>query len=257
MTSPQDEDLTHVSWKDTAFIQMYGLNEHTIMDYFSLSQFYDKSSLNEQISMQTRHQADTTLRLDKRQMTGLDYELGFAKVMPPSLFIVTKSMRRRTHVDLVAAYYIIEGTIYQAPDLHSLVSNRLTAFDETLASARHHPALGNFWSSDEKALAPPPTKPQPQPQRPQPAKDEEEAASPSSPVAPTSRRPTVETTTTRFLGDSAEDRRMADLFAGRLNDVIYGTAGDAIEGLDAWGMDDVVLVVEGQQPRAASVHARK
>lgn len=49
-----EQDLTSVSFKDTNFLQMCGLFDYNVLEYFSLSQFYDKSCLNEQIKMQAR-----------------------------------------------------------------------------------------------------------------------------------------------------------------------------------------------------------
>ena len=45
---------TDVSFKDTVFLQQFGLGEHNALDYFSTSQFYDPSCINEQIKMQAR-----------------------------------------------------------------------------------------------------------------------------------------------------------------------------------------------------------
>ncbi|KND04822.1 uncharacterized protein SPPG_00525 [Spizellomyces punctatus DAOM BR117] len=155
----EDQDLTQISWRDPAFLQHFGLGEHNVMDYFALSEFYDKSSINEQLRMQARFNELQTSQLDKRQMTGIDYELLYAIVnVQPSLFVITKGMRRSpNNVDLLAAYYILDGTVYQTPDLHTLVSNRILTslhhvqklFDGALADSRYHPALGHYWKEDE------------------------------------------------------------------------------------------------------------
>ncbi|KAI9103008.1 MED6 mediator sub complex component-domain-containing protein [Phlyctochytrium arcticum] len=154
----QYDDLTHISWKDTAFLQMYGLGEHNIMDYFSLSPFYDPSSINEQIRMQARFNQFEASQMDKKQMTGIDYDAVLASTAP-ILFIITKGMRRSpTVVDLVAAYSVIEGTIYQTPDLYTLLSNRILTslhfvqegFDAALSDYRYHPSLGYYWKRDQE-----------------------------------------------------------------------------------------------------------
>ncbi|TPX56425.1 hypothetical protein SpCBS45565_g08419 [Spizellomyces sp. 'palustris'] len=158
----EDQDLTQISWRDPAFLQHFGLGEHNVMDYFAMSEFYDKSSINEQLRMQARFNELQTSQLDKRSayfMTGIDYELLYAIVnVQPSLFVITKGMRRSpNHVDLLAAYYILDGTVYQTPDLHTLVSNRILTslhhvqklFDGALADSRYHPALGHYWKEDE------------------------------------------------------------------------------------------------------------
>ncbi|KAJ3275363.1 hypothetical protein HDV01_000655 [Terramyces sp. JEL0728] len=60
-----DEELTSVSFKDTAFLQAFGLHELNIIEYFSKSQFYDVSCIDEQLKMQAR--------FNDLQMTSLFY----------------------------------------------------------------------------------------------------------------------------------------------------------------------------------------
>ncbi|KAJ3072425.1 Mediator of RNA polymerase II transcription subunit 6, partial [Quaeritorhiza haematococci] len=158
---PGENDLTHVSFKDTNFLQMFGLWEHNVLDYFALSQFYDKSSLNEQIKMQARFNELQANMLDRRRMVGLEYDLWYFTYQP-SLFVIRKKYRSSpTKVDLIGIYYIIEGTIYQAPDLYTLLSNRILtslhfvekAFVEAREEARFHPAQGYLWAVDEEEAA--------------------------------------------------------------------------------------------------------
>ncbi|KAI8919929.1 MED6 mediator sub complex component-domain-containing protein [Powellomyces hirtus] len=239
----EDEDLTHVSWKDTAFIQAHGLNEHSVMPYFALSQFYDKSSINEQISMQARFNQLEASQLDKRQMTGLDYELVYAVMTSPSLFIITKSMRRSpTQADVVAAYYVIEGTIYQAPDLHTLTSNRILnslshvqkTLTATLSGSRYHPAIGSFWESDEKFLQPPAEEKLDEADLEKPPSLSEDDGDLSRKAVDQVTESKTEEIETRFLGDTTEDRNRAGLFAAKLDALVHTTWGSAIEPTDAW-----------------------
>ncbi|KAJ3160934.1 hypothetical protein HDU86_008296 [Geranomyces michiganensis] len=264
MAAADDTDLTQVSWKDTAFIQQHGLNEHSIMHYFALSQFYDRSSLNEQIAMQARFNQLEAASLDKRQMTGIDYELAFASLAPPSLFIITKSMRRSpTHTDLLSAYYIIEGTVYQAPDCNALVSNRVLnslhhvqkAFADLQNAASYQPAIGHFWDSDEKAFA--------KAAAALGADDDEleddlgisqnndsaslegsTARSDAGSGIKAERRP-LGGQPTRFLGNSADDRLRAGAFAARLDTAIGVTFSAALEAPDTWPLSDVDLAPVG------------
>ena len=45
---PAVEDLTGTCWRDDLWLQTYGLLSHlTVLDYFALSPFFDKTSNNE------------------------------------------------------------------------------------------------------------------------------------------------------------------------------------------------------------------
>ena len=84
-------------------------------------------------------------------MVGLEYIL--LHVQEPILFVIRKQNRHSaTQVTPLTDYYIIAGYVYQAPDLHSLISFRLTsgihhlvsAFDEAQSYMRYHPTKGKY-----------------------------------------------------------------------------------------------------------------
>ncbi|KAJ3192328.1 hypothetical protein HK101_006723 [Irineochytrium annulatum] len=58
-----EEDLTQVSFKDPSFLQLYGLSEQNVLQYFCLSQFFDKKSINGELAMQTKFNALELLEL--------------------------------------------------------------------------------------------------------------------------------------------------------------------------------------------------
>ena len=60
----EHESKAQVSFIDTVFLQQYGLGEHNALDYFSTSQFYDPSCINEQIKMQARFNEFEASKLD-------------------------------------------------------------------------------------------------------------------------------------------------------------------------------------------------
>lgn len=75
-------------------------------------------------------------------------------VQDPILYVIRKQHRHSpTEATPMADYYIIAGTIYQAPDLASvfnmrllaLVNNLQGAFEESSGYARYHPSKGYSW----------------------------------------------------------------------------------------------------------------
>lgn len=84
-------------------------------------------------------------------MTGNQYVLFHAQ---PPLFIIRK--HRRTSINNtipLCYYYVLDGNVYQAPDLHTLVQSRLVgaleplrqAMAETIKCLRFDPAKGHTW----------------------------------------------------------------------------------------------------------------
>uniref|UniRef100_A0A0A9X7W3 Mediator of RNA polymerase II transcription subunit 6 n=1 Tax=Lygus hesperus TaxID=30085 RepID=A0A0A9X7W3_LYGHE len=140
------DNLLATSWYDSAWVPL--LNPTNIMDYFSerSNPFYDRQCNNEVVKMQR-------LSLDQLgNMTGLEYSL--LHVQEPILYVIRKQHRYSpTQTTPLADYYIIGGTVYQAPDLASVLNSRIlsvvhnlqTAFDETSSYSRYHPSKGYSW----------------------------------------------------------------------------------------------------------------
>lgn len=87
-----------------------------------------------------------------QSMTGIEYILLHAQ--EPILYVISKQHRRSpTQVTPLAHYYIIAGTVYQAPDLQSVINSRIqnalynlsSAFTETHSYMRYHPTKGYTW----------------------------------------------------------------------------------------------------------------
>ncbi|XP_059159537.1 mediator of RNA polymerase II transcription subunit 6-like isoform X2 [Physella acuta] len=155
----KSENALGISWHDTAWIPH--LSQANILDYFAerSNPFYDRTCNNEHIKMQ-RLSPDQMLN-----MTGCEYSLLHAQ--EPILYVIRKQHRHSpTQVTPLADYYIIAGTVYQGPDLCSVVNSRLlntlhnlqSAFDEALGYARFHPSKGYSWEFKEKEEKEPATK---------------------------------------------------------------------------------------------------
>lgn len=94
-------------------------------------------------------------------MVGVEYIL--LHVQDPILYVIRKQHRHSpTEATPMADYYIIAGTVYQAPDLASVFNSRLLstvhhlqgAFEEASGYARYHPSKGYTWDfSANKSLS--------------------------------------------------------------------------------------------------------
>lgn len=108
---------------------MFPLTAASVLDYFALSQFYDRTCTNEQLRMQTRFTAAAggpaaphTARLE--DMVGTEYAV--SRAAPPRLFVLHRRQRHGpAEAEVTASYYVLDGTVYQAPDLLSLLRCRL------------------------------------------------------------------------------------------------------------------------------------
>uniref|UniRef100_A0A1I7XPP5 Mediator of RNA polymerase II transcription subunit 6 n=1 Tax=Heterorhabditis bacteriophora TaxID=37862 RepID=A0A1I7XPP5_HETBA len=89
-------------------------------------------------------------------MTGIQYVLWSAQ---PPLYVICKHRRNSSqNVTPLAYYYVINGTVYQAPDLHTFVQSRLlgaveplkSAFDQVIQFSRYNVAKGYYWEFKEK-----------------------------------------------------------------------------------------------------------
>ena len=115
-----EEDLTGVMWNDKVWLSCFPLNANTALEYFSMSQFYDRSCNNELIKMQ---------RLDPsllQTMSGVEYALDANP--SPGLFIIGKWRRGANNPsarERLATYYIADGNVYQAPTAHAVLSSRI------------------------------------------------------------------------------------------------------------------------------------
>lgn len=48
-TGPVMEDMTGTMWRDPNWVAAFPLNELSVLDYFALSPFYDRTSNNEEL----------------------------------------------------------------------------------------------------------------------------------------------------------------------------------------------------------------
>ncbi|KAI9256544.1 MED6 mediator sub complex component-domain-containing protein [Phascolomyces articulosus] len=163
MQRPSTEDLTSVEWRDTNWIERVGgfQNQQMVLDYFSMSPFWDRQCNNQILSMQTqyndlRQPYEATLEA-LRKMTGIEFAVIHEQ---PPVWVIQKRYRRGPEpndVNPIATYYITGANVYQSPTIYSVIANRLltslfhvnSAFKETQKWMDFHPAKGYSWKSSK------------------------------------------------------------------------------------------------------------
>ncbi|RVX17163.1 Mediator of RNA polymerase II transcription subunit 6 [Vitis vinifera] len=119
--TPPGTDMTGICFRDQLWLNSYPLDRNLVFDYFALSPFYDWTCNNEQLRLRSIHPLDTS-HLSK--MTGTEYMLN--EVMEPHLFVIRKQKRDGPEkVTPMLTYYILDGSIYQAPQLCNVFTARI------------------------------------------------------------------------------------------------------------------------------------
>ncbi|EDQ90019.1 uncharacterized protein MONBRDRAFT_7828 [Monosiga brevicollis MX1] len=121
-------------WYDNRLAPTALTNSDLALQYFAqpdTNAFYQRDCNNERVK-----QANFGL-LDHqklREMRGIEYEA--RAVLPPFLHHVVQKRRFKPSLALdTAYYYILNGNAYQAPDLSSLISSRLSSALHSLSAA--------------------------------------------------------------------------------------------------------------------------
>ncbi|XP_010528941.1 PREDICTED: mediator of RNA polymerase II transcription subunit 6 [Tarenaya hassleriana] len=118
---PLVTDMTGICFRDQLWLNTYPLDRNYVFDYFALSPFYDTTCNNELLRRRSVHPLDLS-QLSK--MTGLEYMLTDAT--EPNLFIIRKQKRDGPEkVTPMLTYYILDGSIYQAPQLCNVFAARV------------------------------------------------------------------------------------------------------------------------------------
>ncbi|KAK4534548.1 hypothetical protein CDCA_CDCA02G0573 [Cyanidium caldarium] len=144
----EETPLQHTVWCDTAWLTHFPLTEDTVMDYFARSPFYDRQCNNEVIRMQRNLQlpaAPGGAGMDDwlRSMVGVEYVSVGPEERPPlpveyvhNLFVIRKQWRRAPDIaDVLASYYVLNGSVYQAPTVVDVVLGAVEQSLQFLADA--------------------------------------------------------------------------------------------------------------------------
>ncbi|KAL5539508.1 hypothetical protein UlMin_042951 [Ulmus minor] len=106
---PLGTDMTGICFRDQLWLHSYPLNRNLVIDYFTLFPFYNWTCNNELLRM---------------KMTGLEYMPN--EVMEPHLLVIRKQKRDGPEkVTPMLTYYVLDGSIYQAPQLCNVFATRV------------------------------------------------------------------------------------------------------------------------------------
>ncbi|XP_062087595.1 mediator of RNA polymerase II transcription subunit 6 [Humulus lupulus] len=118
---PPGTDMTGICFRDQLWLNSYPLDRNLVFDYFALSPFYDYTCNNEQLRMRSIHPLDLS-QLSK--ITGIEFML--SEVMEPHLFVFRKQKRDGPEkITPMLTYYVLDGSIYQAPQLCNVFAARV------------------------------------------------------------------------------------------------------------------------------------
>ncbi|KAK8921446.1 Mediator of RNA polymerase II transcription subunit 6 [Platanthera zijinensis] len=121
MPPPPGTDMTGICFRDQLWLNTYPLDRNLVFDYFALSPFYDWTCNNEQLRSRSIHPLDSSF-LSK--MTGNEYVL--SEAMEPHLFVIRKVKRESPEKTMpMLTYYVLDGSIYQAPQLCNVFAARI------------------------------------------------------------------------------------------------------------------------------------
>lgn len=126
-----NELLDEIQWKSPEWIQQFGLHTGNVLDYFSESPFYDRTSNNQVLRMQFQfQQIPPDIHPQKHfqnkltEMVGIEFVVAY--VREPDFWIIRKQQRLDPNSALTEQdYYIIGANVYQSPKIYDILSARL------------------------------------------------------------------------------------------------------------------------------------
>lgn len=114
-------DEESICFYDPNFIAQAQLSPENIIQYFSLSPFYDKGCLNEILKMQSQF-ANIDISHKLTSLQGFYYIL---ENTSQDLFVIAKKKNNGIKTTTVKTYYCIHGHFYCAPTVKAMSDSRL------------------------------------------------------------------------------------------------------------------------------------
>lgn len=126
-----DAPLDELQWRSPEWVNMFGLRTDNVLEYFSQSPFFDRSSNNQVIKMQSQFTEQNFINkpydeivVELKKMKGIEFIIALVK--EPDFWIIRKQNRLNESVtQTIADYYIIGSSVYMAPLVSSIMSSRL------------------------------------------------------------------------------------------------------------------------------------
>jgi len=111
------------SFRDIEWLKTHPLTPKTALDYFSKSQFYDPTCCNQVLRMQgVLDEAEIEDRIVN--MLGIRYKV--VDLPSTDLILIEKlSLTTENAIVRLDVYYILMETIFMAPRMHKLLTNRI------------------------------------------------------------------------------------------------------------------------------------
>lgn len=162
-STPNNGPLDEVQWKHPEWIQENGLRTDNVLEYFSLSPFYDRSSNNQVLKMQSQYNdmhSGNDLYSKLQNMKGLEFVVAIAH--EPNLWVIRKQERLSPDVTRpISTYFVVGENIYMAPAVHSIIENRVLSIALSLSQALRaacslptfSPSQGYIYKNDPQLLS--------------------------------------------------------------------------------------------------------
>ncbi|VDN54752.1 unnamed protein product [Dracunculus medinensis] len=152
----QTVSLLHQSFKNPNWPPNY-INADNVLDYFCDpgNVFYDVSSCNQHIRMQSLNRP---LHECLQNMQGIQFTVVGAN---HPLYVIMKQRRNSVNnVTPLCYYYVVNGTVYQCPDIYMFTQSKLAGVVDALRQAldltrqfnRYNVAKGYFWEFKQSTV---------------------------------------------------------------------------------------------------------
>lgn len=112
------------SFIDQKWLEENPLSIETVLGYFSQSPFYDRSSLNEILRMQSQYTNFFDFNKKMNEMNGIRYIIEEEN----DIFLIYKIDKNDDDEKLVDFHYVMHGIIYQENTINEIYEARLSNF---------------------------------------------------------------------------------------------------------------------------------